>query len=217
MEAFAEYDPVSVKVVEGRGVAFVEVPARRAYAMVRDTDGSKLEGRLLSVSIARPRENERTITQDQNDQRERAPYPGRDAARGFDANRDHRVEGSRPGQAPRYEREGGFRSDSRVDHGAPRADLRGGHLPSGRQSNLNGSRGDRQSSPPGSQHPDSGQGARGPAQAHESGYRGGSGPHDRQPRKWEPRDGATQEPKANVPTGGSSTGGRPRKVFKKQS
>jgi RNA recognition motif-containing protein len=66
MEAFAEYEPISAKIVENRGVAFIEVPARRAYAMVRDTDGSKLEGRLLSVSVAKPRENEPTHTQDQD-------------------------------------------------------------------------------------------------------------------------------------------------------
>jgi RNA recognition motif-containing protein len=65
MEAFADYEPVSVKIVEGRGFAFVEVPARRAYGMVKDTDGSKLEGRMLSVSVARTRENEPTLTQDQ--------------------------------------------------------------------------------------------------------------------------------------------------------
>src|SRR5579862_10059668 len=64
LQAFAEYEPVSVKIVEGKGIAFIEVPARRAYAMVRDTDGSKLEGRLLSVSIARPRENEPTLKQE---------------------------------------------------------------------------------------------------------------------------------------------------------
>ena len=82
MEAFAAYEPVRVKIVSDRGIAFIEVPARRAYAMVRDTDGSKLMGRLLSVSVARPRDNDPTVRQDDS-----RPFPRRED-QGFQPPRD---------------------------------------------------------------------------------------------------------------------------------
>lgn len=97
-QAFSEYEPTYVKIVEGKGVAFIDVPAKRAFAMIRDIDGSKLEGRLLSVSIARPRENEPTLNQD--DFRDR-----RDRESGF-RDRPGGPRDDRPGRPP-------FRRDDR--------------------------------------------------------------------------------------------------------
>ncbi len=116
-------------------MAFVEVPAKRAFGMVRDTDGSKLEGRLLSVSIARPRENEPTFTQEQNDQRTSRDSASRFEGRRFESgpsferpnNQDSR-DGQRPDRDNRFRPDGRF-EDNRGDR--PRPGFQGGQSSGG--------------------------------------------------------------------------------------
>jgi len=54
-KAFAAYNPSNVRIIEGRGFAFVDVDADKLDAAVADKNGSQLDGRTLTVNEARPR------------------------------------------------------------------------------------------------------------------------------------------------------------------
>lgn len=55
--AFAAFSPSAVRIIEGRGFAFVEVPADQAEAAIEAMHGKNVDGRTLTVNEARPREN----------------------------------------------------------------------------------------------------------------------------------------------------------------
>ena len=55
-ELFAQWGPIKeVRLVEGRGFGFVELPGENAAAAVEGANGKDFHGRALSVSEARPR------------------------------------------------------------------------------------------------------------------------------------------------------------------
>jgi RNA recognition motif-containing protein len=56
-EAFGAYSPTDVKIIEGRGFAFVEIDADHLDTAVTEMNGKMMEGRTLNVNEARPREN----------------------------------------------------------------------------------------------------------------------------------------------------------------
>ena len=56
-EAFAAYGANNVRIIEGRGFAFVDVTEDQLEAAIADKHGSQLGGRTLTVNEARPREN----------------------------------------------------------------------------------------------------------------------------------------------------------------
>ncbi len=57
---YEPYGPVKdVRVVEGKGFGFVEIPAENMQAAIDATDGKPFEGRTLRVSEAQPREDRR--------------------------------------------------------------------------------------------------------------------------------------------------------------
>ncbi len=53
--AFAQYGATNVRIIEGRGFAFVDVDADQLEAAIGDKNGSQLDGRTLTVNEARPR------------------------------------------------------------------------------------------------------------------------------------------------------------------
>lgn len=53
---FAQYQPSKVRIIEGRGFAFVDVDADSLDSAIADTHGKQLDGRTLTVNEARPRE-----------------------------------------------------------------------------------------------------------------------------------------------------------------
>lgn len=53
--AFSAYGASNVRIIEGRGFAFVDVDADQLEAAIADKNGSQLEGRTLTVNEARPR------------------------------------------------------------------------------------------------------------------------------------------------------------------
>ena len=55
--AFAAYSPAVVRIIEGRGFAFVEVPAEQMEAAIDAMNGKSVDGRNLTVNEAKPREN----------------------------------------------------------------------------------------------------------------------------------------------------------------
>ena len=55
-QAFATYGATNVRIIEGRGFAFVDVNADQVQAAIADKNGSSLDGRTLTVNEARPRE-----------------------------------------------------------------------------------------------------------------------------------------------------------------
>ena len=55
--AFAAYSPSVVRIIEGRGFAFVEVAADQMEAAIEGMNGKSVEGRNLTVNEAKPREN----------------------------------------------------------------------------------------------------------------------------------------------------------------
>jgi RNA recognition motif-containing protein len=57
LEAFAPYQPSNVRIIEGRGFAFIDVDADQLEAAVSDMNGKQVDGRTLTVNEARPREN----------------------------------------------------------------------------------------------------------------------------------------------------------------
>lgn len=56
-EHFAAYDPQRVRILEGKGFGFVDVPAEQLQAAIEGSDGQELDGRPLRVNEARPRED----------------------------------------------------------------------------------------------------------------------------------------------------------------
>jgi RNA recognition motif-containing protein len=55
--AFAAYGANNIRIIEGRGFAFVDVNADQLEAAIADKHGTQLDGRTLTVNEARPREN----------------------------------------------------------------------------------------------------------------------------------------------------------------
>jgi RNA recognition motif-containing protein len=55
-DLYAQWGPVAdVRIIEGRGFAFVELPAANAQDAIDGTNGMNLGGRSLTVNEARPR------------------------------------------------------------------------------------------------------------------------------------------------------------------
>jgi cold-inducible RNA-binding protein len=55
-DLFEQWGPVAdVRIIEGRGFAFVELPAANAQSAIDATNGQMLGGRQLTVNEARPR------------------------------------------------------------------------------------------------------------------------------------------------------------------
>ena len=53
---FEPWGPVSeVRIIQGRGFGFVDVPDDKAAAAIEETNGKEFQGRTLTVSEARPR------------------------------------------------------------------------------------------------------------------------------------------------------------------
>jgi hypothetical protein len=55
MDAFAPYGGTNVRIIEGRGFAFIDVDADKLEAAVADKHGAQLGGRTLTVNEARPK------------------------------------------------------------------------------------------------------------------------------------------------------------------
>lgn len=53
--AFAAYNPSNVRIIEGRGFAFVDVADDQMDSAVADMNGKHVEGRDLTVNEAKPR------------------------------------------------------------------------------------------------------------------------------------------------------------------
>ena len=53
--AFAAYNPTNIRIIEGRGFAFVDVDADQLEAAVADMNGKSVDGRTLTVNEARPK------------------------------------------------------------------------------------------------------------------------------------------------------------------
>jgi RNA recognition motif-containing protein len=56
MDHFADYGPSNVRIVEGRGFAFMDVSADRCGAAIEEKHNSEMGGRRLNVDEARPRQ-----------------------------------------------------------------------------------------------------------------------------------------------------------------
>jgi cold-inducible RNA-binding protein len=56
-QAFAAYGASNVRIIEGRGFAFVDVDADKMDAAISEKNNTQLDGRTLTVNEARPREN----------------------------------------------------------------------------------------------------------------------------------------------------------------
>lgn len=54
-EAFSAYGATNVRIIEGRGFAFVDINADQLEAAIADKHGKELDGRTLTVNEARPR------------------------------------------------------------------------------------------------------------------------------------------------------------------
>jgi RNA recognition motif-containing protein len=55
---FDPWGPVSdIRIVEGRGFGFVDIPEENAANAIEQTNGKEYQGRTLTVSEARPRES----------------------------------------------------------------------------------------------------------------------------------------------------------------
>ena len=54
---FEAWGPVTeVRIVQGRGFGFVDIPEENAAAAIEETNGKEFQGRTLTVNEARPRE-----------------------------------------------------------------------------------------------------------------------------------------------------------------
>lgn len=53
---FAAFGGANVRIIEGRGFAFVDVDPEQMQAAIQATNGTLFEGRALNVSEAKPRE-----------------------------------------------------------------------------------------------------------------------------------------------------------------
>lgn len=56
MDHFADYGGNNVRIIEGRGFAFVDVAADRCGAAIEEKHNSEMSGRKLNVDEARPRQ-----------------------------------------------------------------------------------------------------------------------------------------------------------------
>jgi RNA recognition motif-containing protein len=56
-QAFSAYGATNVRIIEGRGFAFIDVSEDQMEAAIADKNGQQLDGRTLTVNEARPREN----------------------------------------------------------------------------------------------------------------------------------------------------------------
>jgi cold-inducible RNA-binding protein len=54
-EAFKQYGASNVRIIEGRGFAFLDIDADQLEAAVADKNGAQLDGRTLTVNEARPK------------------------------------------------------------------------------------------------------------------------------------------------------------------
>ncbi len=60
-ELFEPWGPVSeVRIVQGRGFGFVDLPEENAAEAIEQTNGKEYQGRTLTVNEARPRAEART-------------------------------------------------------------------------------------------------------------------------------------------------------------
>lgn len=57
MDHFAGYGPNNVRIVEGRGFAFVDVEGDKCGAAIEERHNSEMGGRRLNVDEARPRQS----------------------------------------------------------------------------------------------------------------------------------------------------------------
>jgi RNA recognition motif-containing protein len=55
LQAFSQYGASNVRIIEGRGFAFVDVDADQLESAIADKNGSQLDGRTLTVNEARPK------------------------------------------------------------------------------------------------------------------------------------------------------------------
>lgn len=55
--AFSAYGATNVRIIEGRGFAFVDVAEDQLAPAIQGMNGKNVEGRDLTVSEAKPREN----------------------------------------------------------------------------------------------------------------------------------------------------------------
>ncbi len=53
--AFSAYGATNIRIIEGRGFAFVDIESDKLEAAVADKNGSQLDGRTLNVNEARPK------------------------------------------------------------------------------------------------------------------------------------------------------------------
>ena len=53
--AFGAYNPTNIRIIEGRGFAFVDIDADQLEAAVGDMNGKSVDGRTLTVNEARPK------------------------------------------------------------------------------------------------------------------------------------------------------------------
>ena len=53
--AFAAYNPTNIRIIEGRGFAFVDVDADQLEAATSEMNGKQVDGRTLTVNEARPK------------------------------------------------------------------------------------------------------------------------------------------------------------------
>jgi cold-inducible RNA-binding protein len=54
-EMFAEFEPVSVRLIGDKGFGFVDVPEEKAAEAIAAVNGREVGGRQLTVNEARPR------------------------------------------------------------------------------------------------------------------------------------------------------------------
>ena len=55
LDAFGAHQPSNVRIIEGRGFAFIDVPADNLEAAIADMNGKQVDGRTLTVNEARPK------------------------------------------------------------------------------------------------------------------------------------------------------------------
>ena len=56
MDHFADYGATNVRIIEGRGFAFMDVEADKCGAAIEEKHNSEMGGRRLNVDEARPRQ-----------------------------------------------------------------------------------------------------------------------------------------------------------------
>jgi len=56
MDHFASYGGTNVRIIEGRGFAFVDVEADKCGSAIEEKHNSEMSGRRLNVDEARPRQ-----------------------------------------------------------------------------------------------------------------------------------------------------------------